>query len=50
VRQIEVRAFEKVQRAIKAIEVEQAAATAAALPPSSLPDTASAGDSVTAGH
>jgi RNA polymerase sigma-32 factor len=50
VRQIEVRAFEKVQRAIKAIEVEQAAATAAALPPSSLPDTASAGNSVTAGH
>ena len=46
VRQIEVRAFEKVQRAIKALEVEQAAATAAALPPSSPPE----GNSATAGH
>jgi RNA polymerase sigma-32 factor len=33
VRQIEVRAFEKLQRAIKALEAEQAANLAAGLPP-----------------
>jgi RNA polymerase sigma-32 factor len=36
VRQIEVRAFEKLQRAIKALEAEQAANLAAALPPPEL--------------
>jgi RNA polymerase sigma-32 factor len=35
VRQIEVRAFEKLQRAIKSLEAEQAANAVAALPPSS---------------
>jgi hypothetical protein len=34
VRQIEVRAFEKLQRAIKALEAEQAAIAAALPPPS----------------
>ena len=33
VRQIEVRAFEKLQRAIRSLEAEQAANLAAALPP-----------------
>jgi RNA polymerase sigma-32 factor len=37
VRQIEVRAFEKLQRAIKSLEAEQAANAVAALPPSSRP-------------
>jgi RNA polymerase sigma-32 factor len=37
VRQIEVRAFEKLQRAIKALEAEQAANAVAALPPAARP-------------
>jgi RNA polymerase sigma-32 factor len=37
VRQIEVRAFEKLQRAIKSLEAEQAANAVAALPPGSRP-------------